>query len=91
MEGHPAPPAEGGLPNRRGPTPLRPITLQLCMYMVAAGLMALLRPGQDAPTQNYPNLREEDMPGIQRSFFSSLDYLQQTHPHVLELGWTPPG
>ena len=31
------------------------------------------------------------MPGIQRCFFSTLDYLQQTHPHILELRWTPPG
>ena len=31
------------------------------------------------------------MPGIQRCFFSTLDYLQQRHRHVLELGWSPPG
>ena len=37
-------------PNRRGPTPPRPTTLQLCPYMVAARLMALLCPGPDTPT-----------------------------------------
>ena len=39
-------------PNRRGPTPPGPTTLQLCPYMVAARLMALLVPGPDTPTQN---------------------------------------
>ena len=78
-------------PNRRGPTPPRPTTLQLCPYMVAARLMALLWPGPDTPTQNYPHLTEEDMPSIQRCFFQTLDYLQQTHLHVLEQIWPPPG
>ena len=78
-------------PSRKGPTPPRPTTLQLCPYMVAARLMALLWPGPDTPTQNYPHLTEEDMPGIQRCFFRTLDYLQQTHPHVLEQIWPPPG
>ena len=78
-------------PNRRGPTPPRPTSLQLCPYMVAARLMAMLWPGRDTPTQNYPHLMEEDMPGIQRCFFRTLDYLQQTHPRVLEQIWTPPG
>ena len=59
--------------------------------MVATRLMALLWPGPDSPIQNYPHLTEEDMHGIQRCFFRSLDYLQQTHPHVLEQVWTPPG
>ena len=77
--------------NRRGPTPPRPTTLQLCPYMVAARLMALLWPGPDTPTQNYPNLTEADMPGIQRCFFSTLSYLQQTHQHFLEQIRTPPG
>ena len=77
--------------NRRGPTPPQPTTLQLCPYMVAARLMALLWPGPDTPTQNYPQLTEEDMPGIQRCFFCTLDYLQQTDPHVLEQIWPPPG
>ena len=71
-------------PNRRGPTPPRPTTLQLCPYMVAARLMTLLWPGPHTPTQNYPHLTEEDMPGIQRCFFRTLNYLQQTRPHVLE-------
>ena len=31
------------------------------------------------------------MPGIQRCFFRTLDYLQQTHPRVVEQIWTPPG
>ena len=75
-------------PNRMGPTHRRPTSLQLCPYMVAARLMALLWPGLDTPTKNYPNVTAEDMPGIQRCFFSSLDYLQQTHPHVLELRLT---
>ena len=35
--------------NRRGPTPPRSTTLQLCPYMVAARLMALLWPGPDIP------------------------------------------
>ena len=77
--------------NREGPTPPRPTTPQLCPYMVAARLMALLWPGPHTPTQNYPHLTEEDMPGIQRCFFRTLDYLQQTHPHVLEQRWPPPG
>ena len=76
--------------NRRGATSPRPSTLQLCPYMVAARLMVLLWPGPDTPTQNYPHLTKKDMPGIQRCFFSTLDYPQQTHPHVLELSWTPP-
>ena len=78
-------------PNCRGPTPPRPGTLQLCRYMVAARLMALMWQGPDTPTQNYPHLKEEDMPGIQRCFFRTLDYLRQTHPHVLKEGWPPPG
>ena len=45
----------------------------------------------DTPTQNYPHLKEEDMPGIQRCFFCTLNYLQQTHPQVLEQIWPPPG
>ena len=77
-------------PNHRGPTPPRPTTLQLCPYMVAARLMTLLWLGPHTPTQNYPHLTEEDMPGIQRCFFQTLDYLQQTHPHVLEQIWPPP-
>ena len=77
-------------PNRMGPTPSHPTTLQLCPYVMAARLMALLWPGPDTPTQNYPHFTEEDMPGIQRCFFSTLDYLQQTHPHVLELKCTFP-
>ena len=77
--------------NRRGPTPPRPTTLQLCPYMVAGNLVALLWPGPDTPTENYPHLMEEDMPGIQRCFLRTLDYLQQTHLHVLEQVWTPPG
>ena len=78
-------------PNGRGPTPPRPTTLQLCPYMVAARLMALLWPGPDTPTKEFPHLTEEDMPGIQQCFFRTLDYLQQTHPHVLEQIWPPPG
>ena len=78
-------------PNRRGPTPPRPTSLELWLYMVAARLLALLWPGLHTPAKNYPNLTEEDMPGIQRCFFRTLDYLQQTHPHVLEQIWTPPG
>ena len=73
------------------PTPPRPTTLQLCPYMVAARVMALLWPSPDTPTQNYPHLTEEDMPGNQRCLFSTLDCLQQTNPHVLELRWTPFG
>ena len=67
--------------NRRGPTPPRPTTLQLCPYMLAARLMALLWPGPHTPTQSYSDLTEEDMRGIQRCFFCTLDYLQQSHPH----------
>ena len=59
----------------RDPPPPPPTTLQLCPYMVAARLMALLWPGPDTPTQNYHHLTEEDMPGIQRCFFRTLDYL----------------
>ena len=77
-------------PNRGRPASPRPTTLQLCPYMVAARLMALLSPRPDDPTQYYRHLMEEDMPGIQRCLFKTLDYLQQTHPHVLELRWTPP-
>ena len=76
-------------PNRKGPTPLRPTTLQLSPYMVAARLMALLWPDPDTPSENHPHLTEEDMPGIQRCFFSTLDYVQQGHLHVLEWQWTP--
>ena len=77
--------------NLRGPTPPRPTTLQLCPYMVAARLMTLLWPGSHTPTQNYRHLTEEDMPGIQQCFCQTLDYLQQTHRHVLEQIWPPPG
>ena len=72
-----------------GPTPPRPTTMHLCPYMVAARLMALLWPGPDTLTQS-PHLTEEDMPGILRCFFLTLDYLQQTHPHTFELKGTPP-
>ena len=51
-------------PNRRGPTPRRPTSPQLCPYMVPARVMALLWPGPHTPTQDYPLLTEEDMPGI---------------------------
>ena len=78
-------------PNRRGSTPPPPTPLQLCPYMAAARLIALLWPGPHTPSQNYPHLTEEDMPGIQRYFFRTLDYLQQTHLCVLEQTWTPPG
>ena len=81
----------GGPPNHRGPTPPRPTTSQLCPNMVAARLMTLLWPGPDTPTRNYSQLTDEDMPGIQRCFFRTLDYLQQTHPHVLEQIWPAPG
>ena len=77
-------------PEPQGTPPPRPATLQLCPYMVAARLMALLWPGPDFPTQNYLHLTGEDMPGIQRCFFSTLDYLKQTHPHVVEQIWTSP-
>ena len=75
----------------RDPPPQGPTSLKLCPYMVAARLMALLWPDSDTPTRNYPHLTDEDMPGIQRCFFRTLDYLQQTHPHVLEQIWPPPG
>ena len=78
-------------PNRGGPTPPRPTTPQLCPYMVAARLMALLWPGPHTPTQNYPHLTEGDMPGIQRCFFETLDYLQQTHPASWSRYGHPPG
>ena len=78
-------------PNRRGPTPPRPTSLQLCPYMVAARLMALLWPGPHTPTKNYPHLTEEDVPSIQRCFFRTLNYLQQMHPRVLGQIWTAPG
>ena len=77
--------------NRREPNLPRPTTLQLCPYIVAAHLMALLWPRPHTTTQNYPHLPEEDMPGIQRCFFRSLDYVQQTGPRVLEQIWTTPG
>ena len=75
-------------PNRRGPTPPCPATLQLCPYMVAAHLKALLWPGPDTSTQNYPHLTEEDMPGIQRCFYSTLNYLQVGR-YLRELGMPP--
>ena len=76
-------------PKRRtGPTPPRSTTMQLCPYMVAARLMTLLWPGRHTPTQNYPHLREEDMPGMQRCFLGTLDCLQQAHRNILELKWT---
>ena len=50
-------------PNRKGPTLPRPTALQLYPYMVAPRLMALLWPGPDTPTQNYPHHTEEDKPG----------------------------
>ena len=90
MEGHAAPRAEGRPPEPQGTHRPRTTSLQLCPYMVAARLMALLWPGTDAPAQNRPHLTEEDMPGIQRCFFSTLDYLQQTYSLVLELKLTPP-
>ena len=49
-------------PNRRGPTPPRPTTLQLCPYMVAARLMALLWPGPDTPTRRGPHPRPSRNP-----------------------------
>ena len=75
--------------NRRGPPP-RTTTLQLCPYMLAARLMALLWPGPNTSTQNYPHLTEDDMPSIQRCIFRSLDCLQQTNPRILEQIWTSP-
>ena len=77
-------------PNRTGPTTPRTTTLQLCLFMVGARLMTMLLPGPNTPTQHYPRLTEEDMPGIQRSFFRNLRCHQQSHPHVLELTWTHP-
>ena len=59
--------------------------------MVAARLATLLWPGPDTPNQHYPHLTEEDMPGIYRCFVGTLDCLEQSHPHVLELRLTPPG
>ena len=50
--------------NRKGPGPPRPITMQVRRFMVAACLMTLLWPGPDTQTGHYPNLTEEDMPGI---------------------------
>ena len=40
--------------------------------MLAAGLMNLLWPGPDTPSQRYPQLTEEDLPGIQWCFFGNL-------------------
>ena len=76
--------------NRTGPTPARPITMQLCPFMVAACLMTLLWPGPDTPTKQYPHLTEEDMPRIKQCFFGTLGCLQQSTPQVVELKWTPP-
>ena len=78
-------------PNRTEPSPPRPTTIQLCPYMVAARLMTLLWPGPDTPIGNYPHLTEEDKPGIQQCFLGTLECLQQAHPQVPELKWTPPG
>ena len=77
--------------NRTGLTPPRPSTLQLYPFMVAARLMTLLQPGLKTPTEHHPHLTEEDMPGIQRCFFETVRFLQQSDPHVLEQTWTPPG
>ena len=76
--------------NGTGPSPRGLTTIRLCPYMVAACLMTLLWQGPDPPTQNYPHFTEDDMPGIHHCFFGSLECLQQAHPHVLELKWTPP-
>ena len=48
--------------NRRGPPPPRPTTLQLCPYMVAARLMALLWPGPDTPTKTTPTSQRRTCP-----------------------------
>ena len=53
--------------------------------------MTLLWPCSDPRTQHYPDLTEEDKPGIQRCFFRTLLCLQQSDPHVLQLTWTHPG
>ena len=91
MEGHRAPPAEGVHAEPQGTTPPRHTTLQLCPYMVAARLMALLWPGPDTHTQNYPNLTEEDSAALSNASSAPSTYLQQMHLHVLERIWTPPG
>ena len=41
--------------------------------------------GPDTATQDYDHLTGEYMPGIQRCFFGTLDCLQQSNLHVLEL------
>ena len=91
MGGHAAPPAEGSPPKPQGTQPPPPHHPTALPMHGGSRLMALLWPGPDTPTQNYPHLTEEDMPGIQRCFFRILDYLQQTHPHVLEQIWPAPG
>ena len=75
--------------NRTGPTSTPNHHTALSVH-VAARLMTLLWLGRDSPTQNYPRVMEEDMPSIQFFFFSTLGCLQQAHPHILELTWTPP-
>ena len=71
MERHPTFQQREAPLNRTGPIPPRPTTKQLCPYMMAARLMTLLWPGPDTPTQNYPDIMEVDMPGIQRCFFGT--------------------
>ena len=64
--------------------------MQLCPFMVAADLMTLLWQ-EDTPTPQYPQLTEEEMPSIQQAFFGTLQCLQESDPHLLELLWTPSG
>ena len=74
--------------NRTGPSLPRPIAVQLCPFMVAARLMTLLWPALDI--QQYPCLREEDMPGIQRCFFGTLNCLQHSDLQVSGAKVNPP-
>ena len=83
------PQPKGAPLNRTGPTLSRPIAMQPCLFMVAARLMTLLWPGQDSPTKHYPQLTEDDMPGILWCCLETSNCLLQSHSHVLQLKCSP--
>ena len=89
-EGHAVPPAEGGPPKPKEthpPTPHHPTALPVHGGSLPHGAAVA---GPAHPSVNYPDLTESDMPGIQRCFLCTLDYLEEKYPEVLEQIWTPP-
>ena len=83
--------AEGGPPEPHGTHPSAPHHhTALPVYGGSLPHDAAVA-GPRHPHPKLPQPHGRGHVGIQQCFFGTLECLQQAHPHILNLKWTPPG